>query len=469
MPFVHISPLCLCVQIALRMAVLIFVDLCCWSPTWFLSFHALATKAPLISLQQAKYFIVLILPLNSCANPFLYAILTRNFQNDLVKIARNVPQVLQRRPSFMSPASGANSDKSFKDVFARLEREAATNARKALRSSSSAEEAPTNTAQATRNPRRAARNAKMLTAASSSSVSCGDAVFTTLAVVEVQPSPRCTEDTTKSEAHLPSSDSSVTTVAVRPTVTRTPSGRTISIPAESLTDRGPVRYLDSDAISVAPTAASSQQVESKPSDEPPLKQKGEKEGSVVVRRTFLSPFTTCEDCSVSRFILKQEDALVRRQEARRQRRREKEEKKEQSLKSRAAEGNNTEQPRLHSASVAAATAALSGIVPMFVHHTASDAGRTTAPVTRRPQPPLTEKEMEGNRCSTDCDYPEVQSSSQPSAGQVSSKPLAEDRVPSQQLADLKSSQQIAEGDVPLQKIRCTSGVRTDISLYATSL
>ena len=42
----------------------------------------------LISLEQAKVFTIFVLPLNSCCNPFLYAILTKQFKKDCVTICK---------------------------------------------------------------------------------------------------------------------------------------------------------------------------------------------------------------------------------------------------------------------------------------------------------------------------------------------------------------------------------------------
>ncbi|XP_051477949.1 thyrotropin receptor isoform X3 [Apus apus] len=69
-------------KIAQRMAVLIFTDFLCMAP---ISFHALSAimNKPLITVTNSKILLVLFYPLNSCANPFLYAIFTKAFRRDV--------------------------------------------------------------------------------------------------------------------------------------------------------------------------------------------------------------------------------------------------------------------------------------------------------------------------------------------------------------------------------------------------
>ena len=63
-------------RIAKRMALLVFTDFICWAPIAFFAITA-ASGFHLINLEQAKVFTIFVLPLNSCCNPFLYAILTK--------------------------------------------------------------------------------------------------------------------------------------------------------------------------------------------------------------------------------------------------------------------------------------------------------------------------------------------------------------------------------------------------------
>ena len=69
-------------NIAKRMAVLVFTDFACLFPIAFFGLTAACGK-PLITVTQSKILLVFFLPLNSCANPFLYAIFTKQFKKDL--------------------------------------------------------------------------------------------------------------------------------------------------------------------------------------------------------------------------------------------------------------------------------------------------------------------------------------------------------------------------------------------------
>uniref|UniRef100_A0A8D0GY60 Thyrotropin receptor n=1 Tax=Sphenodon punctatus TaxID=8508 RepID=A0A8D0GY60_SPHPU len=69
-------------KIAKRMAVLIFTDFLCMAPISFYALSAIMSK-PLITVSNSKILLVLFYPLNSCANPFLYAIFTKAFRRDV--------------------------------------------------------------------------------------------------------------------------------------------------------------------------------------------------------------------------------------------------------------------------------------------------------------------------------------------------------------------------------------------------
>ncbi|XP_039915132.1 follicle-stimulating hormone receptor isoform X3 [Hirundo rustica] len=68
-------------KIAKRMAILIFTDFLCMAPISFFAISA-SLKVPLITVSNSKILLVLFYPINSCANPFLYAIFTKNFRRD---------------------------------------------------------------------------------------------------------------------------------------------------------------------------------------------------------------------------------------------------------------------------------------------------------------------------------------------------------------------------------------------------
>nr|XP_032811777.1 thyrotropin receptor [Petromyzon marinus] len=68
-------------KIAKRMAILIFTDFICMAPISFFAISA-AFKLPLITVSHSKILVVVFYPLNSCANPFLYAVFTKTFRRD---------------------------------------------------------------------------------------------------------------------------------------------------------------------------------------------------------------------------------------------------------------------------------------------------------------------------------------------------------------------------------------------------
>ncbi|XP_060080836.1 leucine-rich repeat-containing G-protein coupled receptor 5-like [Ylistrum balloti] len=78
-------------RVAKRMAILIFTDFLCWSPIILFSATA-AFGSELISLNEAKILTIFVLPLNSCANPFLYAIFTKQFKRDCVKLCKRIEE-----------------------------------------------------------------------------------------------------------------------------------------------------------------------------------------------------------------------------------------------------------------------------------------------------------------------------------------------------------------------------------------
>lgn len=67
--------------VAKRMALLVFTDFACWAPIAFFGLTAVAGH-PLIDVTRSKILLVFFYPLNSCANPFLYAILTKQYKRD---------------------------------------------------------------------------------------------------------------------------------------------------------------------------------------------------------------------------------------------------------------------------------------------------------------------------------------------------------------------------------------------------
>ncbi|CAI4227082.1 unnamed protein product [Auanema sp. JU1783] len=90
-----------------KMALLIFTDLVCWFPTIFFGMTA-ALGYPLISISNAKVFLVFFFPLNSFANPFLYVFLTEVIRR---KVRSKTMPVLKRITS--TPGIALNTLSNF--------------------------------------------------------------------------------------------------------------------------------------------------------------------------------------------------------------------------------------------------------------------------------------------------------------------------------------------------------------------
>ncbi|KAJ0061060.1 hypothetical protein NL108_005866 [Boleophthalmus pectinirostris] len=86
-------------NIAKRMAVLIFTDFLCMAPISFYAMSAVMDR-PLITVSNSKILLVLFYPLNSCANPFLYAIFTKAFRGDVFILLSKVGLCQQRAQLF---------------------------------------------------------------------------------------------------------------------------------------------------------------------------------------------------------------------------------------------------------------------------------------------------------------------------------------------------------------------------------
>lgn len=69
--------------IAKKMALLIFVDFATVAPVAFFGLTALAGY-PLIGVPRSKILLVFFYPLNACANPYLYALMTAQYRKDLI-------------------------------------------------------------------------------------------------------------------------------------------------------------------------------------------------------------------------------------------------------------------------------------------------------------------------------------------------------------------------------------------------
>ena len=67
----------------LRMALIILTDVLCWLPIVVCGVSAALGK-PLITTSNAKILVVFFLPLNACANPFLYSLSRAGFKKDFL-------------------------------------------------------------------------------------------------------------------------------------------------------------------------------------------------------------------------------------------------------------------------------------------------------------------------------------------------------------------------------------------------
>lgn len=83
---------------ALKIAVLIVSALICWAPIAVIGYAALAGKA-LVTVEEAKFFIVFVYPFNACINPFIYAIFTRHFRHKLGSIFKRTKDKVASFPN----------------------------------------------------------------------------------------------------------------------------------------------------------------------------------------------------------------------------------------------------------------------------------------------------------------------------------------------------------------------------------
>lgn len=66
----------------------VFTNFACWAPIAFFGLTALAGY-PLIDVTKSKILLVFFYPINSCANPYLYAILTAQYRRDFFLLLSN--------------------------------------------------------------------------------------------------------------------------------------------------------------------------------------------------------------------------------------------------------------------------------------------------------------------------------------------------------------------------------------------
>lgn len=76
-----------------------FTNFVCWAPIAFFGLTAIADY-PLIDVTKSKILLVFFYPLNSCANPYLYAILTSQYRRDLFLLLSKYGYCTQRAQQY---------------------------------------------------------------------------------------------------------------------------------------------------------------------------------------------------------------------------------------------------------------------------------------------------------------------------------------------------------------------------------
>ncbi|XP_046408920.1 uncharacterized protein LOC124173521, partial [Ischnura elegans] len=99
--------------VAKRMALLVFTDFACKAPIAFFGLTAMAGM-PLIDVTHAKILLVFFYPLNSCANPFLYALLTKQYRRDLFTMLSRHGLFADKAARYKGAFPGVNNDTAHK-------------------------------------------------------------------------------------------------------------------------------------------------------------------------------------------------------------------------------------------------------------------------------------------------------------------------------------------------------------------
>ncbi|VVC37554.1 GPCR, rhodopsin-like, 7TM,Leucine-rich repeat,Leucine-rich repeat domain, L domain-like,G protein- [Cinara cedri] len=90
-------------SLARKILLLVGTNFMCITPVIFFGFTALAGY-PLIGISESKILLVFIYPINSCANPFLYTILTACFRREVMDVVTKVGKYME-------------SDKEYKVIY----------------------------------------------------------------------------------------------------------------------------------------------------------------------------------------------------------------------------------------------------------------------------------------------------------------------------------------------------------------
>ncbi|XP_069118203.1 follicle-stimulating hormone receptor-like [Argopecten irradians] len=103
--------------IAKRMAMLVFTNFVCWAPIAFFGLTA-SSGLPLIDISNSKILLVFFYPLNSCANPFLYVIITKQFRKDMFAILDKYGICKDKANRYKMTVSSKSLTQSRKDSLA---------------------------------------------------------------------------------------------------------------------------------------------------------------------------------------------------------------------------------------------------------------------------------------------------------------------------------------------------------------
>ena len=72
-------------QVAKRMSLIIFSNFLCWLPISITGLMAMYSNIA-FNVKVSKFLLVFVFPLNACTNPFLYAIFTKVFRGDILRL-----------------------------------------------------------------------------------------------------------------------------------------------------------------------------------------------------------------------------------------------------------------------------------------------------------------------------------------------------------------------------------------------
>ena len=84
-------------RVARRMAILVFTDFLCWFPIALVALSAVFEYPFITDLWISKVITIFVFPVNACANPFLYAIFTKQFRKDIVVASRHLRDKITNR------------------------------------------------------------------------------------------------------------------------------------------------------------------------------------------------------------------------------------------------------------------------------------------------------------------------------------------------------------------------------------